>query len=407
MSENRFKIKNPWLVLLISTSSYFVNFIDRAIFNILFLPIKKEFVLSDFELAILSSTSFIIFYSIFSIFAGYLVEKHRKSLLISIGIFVWCFATGMIYFASSKTEIIILRIFVGIGEAIYFPAVISILTEKFNEKIRATAMGIFSLAIAGGAGISYLLGGLIAENFGWRMVFLLLGFPGIIFSVIYFFVDDSVSAKNISKTQNFNFIEFFKNKRFIFYLVGYAFFAVNSNSMLIWLPTYFQRYLNYSVRDSGILIGTILIFAGVPGTIVGGYLADLFNKKKSFGRMYYSSVISFVSIFFWIIFIFSNLEILKILSVLFLIFISFGWFGAAVSDLSNIFPVNKIGIASGIYLFVVNIFGNGIAPPIYGAFNDSLQSNGVVLFMNYSLSLSIFSAIISSIFLFYGSKIKS
>ena len=400
-----FKINTPIGVLVLSTLSYLVNFIDRAILNILFAPIKNEFHFSDLELAILSSTSFIIFYSVLSIYSGRLADKLSNKNLAAIGILIWCTATGLIYFTTGFYSIAICRIFVGIGQALFFPSVIAILSNSFEESKRGTAIGIFSMSIAVGAGISYLAGGVIAENFGWRNVFLFLGFPGIIFTFLFFMVEEN-KKENKNKIESVNIFRLLKSKRFIFHLIGYAFFAVNSNSLLIWMPTYFMRVENYTLSEAGKLIGILLIIFGGTGTILGGFLADKFNKNKNFGRMLYSGILSLSSLFFWIGLLFSESPVIKITSLAILVFILFGWFGAAVSDLSKIFPIHQIGIATGIYLFVINILGNGIAPPLYGAINDYFFNASNPNTIIYSLLLSPISAIISSVFLIFGSKLK-
>ena len=78
-----------WYALCLLTLVYTLNFLDRQIIYILFQPIKQEMALSDTQLALLGTTSFVIFYTLLGIPFGWLADKGSRKKLIAIGLVVW------------------------------------------------------------------------------------------------------------------------------------------------------------------------------------------------------------------------------------------------------------------------------------------------------------------------------
>ncbi|MDP3683418.1 MAG: MFS transporter, partial [Ignavibacteria bacterium] len=154
--NNKIKSSIPiyaWYALLLLTLIYVMNFVDRVLIYILFTPIKKELLFSDLQLALLGATSFVIFYTLLGIPFGRLADKVSRRKLIAFGLTVWSIFSGLTGFASGFWTIFICRMMVGIGEATLGPAALSLLSEYFPSKMRATVQAIFSSGIAIGTGV--------------------------------------------------------------------------------------------------------------------------------------------------------------------------------------------------------------------------------------------------------------
>jgi len=163
------------------TIIYVLNFVDRVLIYILFQPIKLELHFSDFQLAVLGSTSFVIFYTLLGIPFGRLADKFSRKHLIAIGLAVWSLFAGLTGFAHNFWTLFFCRMMVGVGEATFGPAALSLLSDFFPARLRATAQSIFSSAITIGAGIAFFFGGWISDALSWRHAFYFLGFPGLLF----------------------------------------------------------------------------------------------------------------------------------------------------------------------------------------------------------------------------------
>jgi MFS family permease len=182
-----------WYALGLLTLVYVLNFLDRTPIYILLAPIKAEMKFSDFELALLGSTSFTIFYTLLGIPFGRLADRTVRKNLIAAGLAVWSLFSGLTGFGLGFWSIFLCRVMVEVGEATLGPAALSLLSDYFPPRVRATVHAIYSTGIAVGGGVAFFLGGRIAQAYGWRWAFYLLGFPGLLLAALVFFLREASS----------------------------------------------------------------------------------------------------------------------------------------------------------------------------------------------------------------------
>lgn len=108
---------------------YVLNFLDRTVIYILFPLIKKEMAFSDTELALLGTTSFVIFYTLLGIPFGRLADRGSRAKIIAVGVVIWSICSGLSAFAVDFWTLFACRVGVGIGEAALGPAAISLLAD--------------------------------------------------------------------------------------------------------------------------------------------------------------------------------------------------------------------------------------------------------------------------------------
>src|SRR5712671_4364470 len=175
-----------WYALGLLTVVYVLNFLDRTLIYILFTPIKKEMAFTDLQLALLGSTSFVIFYTLLGIPFGRLADRTTRKYLIAGGLAVWSLFSGLTGFAKGFWAMFFCRLMVGVGEATLGPAALSLLSDYFPPRMRATVQSVYASGIAVGGGLAFFLGGWIGQDFGWRWAFYLLGFPGLLLAALVF-----------------------------------------------------------------------------------------------------------------------------------------------------------------------------------------------------------------------------
>ena len=175
-----------WYALALLMVVYILNFLDRTIIYILFPLIKKELAFSDTQLALLGTTSFVIFYTLLGIPFGRLADRSSRAKIIAIGVAVWSLFSGLTAFANDFWTLFFCRVMVGVGEATLGPAAISLLSDYFPPLKRATVTSVYSMGIAIGAGFAALLGGSLSQ-YGWRTAFMIVGFPGMVLGGLVFF----------------------------------------------------------------------------------------------------------------------------------------------------------------------------------------------------------------------------
>ena len=396
-----------WYALGLLTLIYMMNFIDRVLIYILFTPIKKELVFSDLQLALLGSTSFVIFYTLLGIPFGKLSDKMSRKKLIAIGLAVWSLFSGLTGFANSFWTIFLCRMMVGVGEATLGPAALSLLSDYFPSKMRATVQAIFSSAIAVGTGVAFFIGGWIGASLGWRFAFYFLGFPGLLLALFVLLlrepergIRDTAAAKN-----KVDWKGLFKVKEFKYLLLGYAFFGIASNSVSIWVPTFLVRTHSLNIAEVGAWVGIATVIGGLPGTVLGGMVADKLKLRRKGGRLLYSSLAALLCIPFWLLLLFIDSVSLQIVCTGALLAFALSWLGPAAADINDIAGPHLRGLAIGVYFFVVNVIGYGIAPPLYGKVNDLLGIMAQPSLMKFTLLISPVACVICALLLFTAGRI--
>ena len=266
--------------------------------------------------------------------------------------------SGLTAFANDFWTLFFCRVMVGVGEATLGPAAISLLSDYFPPTKRATVTSIYSMGIAIGAGLAALLGGYLGQ-FGWRTAFMLVGFPGILFAILVFFLREPARNTNIAATEaNYSSTDrkkLLSNKSFVLLCLGYAFLGLATNNLSIWGATFYSRLHKFDLVTIGFWGGILTLTAGIPATLFGGAVADWFRKRWRGGRMLYGALLSLISIPFWLLLIFTDNIYLILLANFGLLAAALGWLGAAAADVTEIAGVNLRGLGIAIYFFSVNI----------------------------------------------------
>lgn len=295
----------PWLVVGLLWFCGFFNYADRQAVNSVFPLLGKEFSLSDFQLGMLGS-AFMIVYASTSPFAGYVVDRVSRRVLIPVGLAIWsliCAATGM---SRSFGQLVFFRAAEGLGESFYFPASLSFLADYHGRATRSRALGIHQTSVYLGTAGGAVLAGRLAENFGWRSPFFVLGLAGAAYALVLGFLlvepvrgqskvakpasvdptlGDELDLGMISKEDLWDKIaRILTNRAAVLLLcvfVGANFVAA---AFLTWLPTFIYRKFALGVSGSS-TTSTVWPLASLVGALCGGVLADWAARRRKGGRI--------------------------------------------------------------------------------------------------------------------------
>src|SRR4051812_22684978 len=222
-----------WYALAVLTAVYVLNFLDRTLIYILFTPIKKEMAFSDLQLALLGTTSFVIFYTLLGIPFGRLADRKSRKNLIAAGLAVWSLFSGLTGFAESFWTLFLCRVMVGVGEASLGPAALSLLSDYFPPRMRATVQSVYSSGIAVGGGLAFFLGGPIRAAYGWRWPSYMLGFPGLVMCLFVLPLRETKRGQTEGAAApaytSRDWKVLFKSSALRYHYAGYALFGLASN----------------------------------------------------------------------------------------------------------------------------------------------------------------------------------
>jgi MFS family permease len=394
-----------WYVLFLLTAVYVLNFLDRTLIYILFTPIKKEMAFSDLQLALLGTTSFVIFYTLLGIPFGRLADRTVRKNLIGAGLAVWSLFSGLTGFCDSFWTIFLCRVMVGVGEATLGPAALSLLSDYFPPRMRATVQSIYSSGIAIGGGLAYFLGGWIGQELGWRWAFYLLGFPGLILALLVFLIREAPRGRTESAaamSTSADWKRLFTSVPLWCIYVGYALFALASNNLGIWGPAFFIRVHKLPLAFIGTVAGLLSLLVGIPAMVSGGYLSDRVSRMLKGGRMAFTAATALVSVPLWIALLFvDNLPLLLVVNVV-LYGLALMWVGPATADVVDLAGPHLRGLAIGIFFSTVNIVAYGIGAPLIGKISDHLGVTTNPEAMRYSLLVCPAACALAAIVLWMG-----
>lgn len=264
------------------------NYLDRIVLGVLQEPIKHELNLSDAQLGLLTGPAFALFYSLSGIPAARFAERFNRSSLLAIAISVWSGMTALCGVAQNFATLLLFRIGVGAGEGGCIPVSHSILADYFTVRQRGLVMSVVSSAPPLASILAPIIGGLVAETWGWRAAFLVLGVPGIVLALLVkFTLKEPRTAKAVVERKPTTFMADLKwllnNRAFVFLFAGGAFVGIANAGIAGFTVSFLLRTHHMTLSQAGGIVGMTGLF-GLGGAMLGGILADRFADDR--GRSY-------------------------------------------------------------------------------------------------------------------------
>jgi MFS family permease len=251
------------------------------------------------------------------------------------------------------------------------------------------------------------LGGTLSQ-FGWRTAFLVVGFPGVVLGILVFLLKEPARTAAAATDSNFTATDWRRlltNKAFILLCLGYALLGLATNNLSIWGATFYSRLHKFDLVTIGFWGGILTLAAGIPATLFGGAIADKFRERRRGGRMLYGSLLSLISVPFWLLLISTDSIPLILVANFVLLAAALAWLGAAAADATEIAGVNLRGLAVAVYFFSVNIAAYLIGSNLIGLLNDRLGATADPSMMRYALLVCPASCLLSAVCLLAGARL--
>ena len=355
----------------------FFNYADRqAIFSV-FPLLKQEMGLSDVQLGIVGA-AFMWVYAGFGAIAGIVGDRFQRKTLIIGGLIFWSLVTIGTALSTNYVHLVICRALEGFGEAFYFPASMSLLSDYHNKETRSKAMSFHQSSVYAGTIAGGTVAGFMGQYYGWHTSFYLFGGLGVLLGVILLgFLKEPVRGQAEVQVENqdnshvlldlkqdniFDSIKQVFKQPMVWVLVS-VFVGANfvASIFLTWMPSFLYNKFNMSLSMAGLNATFYLQMASVLGVISGGFLADKLAKNHRGGRMIAQSI----GLIMGVPFIFLAGWTLSI-PILILALIGFGYFKGLYdaniwASLHDVVKPKNRATAVG-FMNSIGWFGGGIAP---------------------------------------------
>jgi len=280
-----------WLVVGLLCVVGALNYLDRIMITTMRTSIVDSIPMTDAQFGLLTSV-FLWVYGLLSPFAGYLADRFSRSRVIIVSLFIWSLVTWLTAHASTFEELLATRALMGISEACYIPAALALISDYHKGVTRSLALGIHLAGIMVGQSLGFV-GGWIAEEHRWNDAFTVFGIAGVGYAIVLFFLlrdvkkDQSTSKDVASKEISFlsGLKDLFAKRSFVVLLVFWGLLGIIGWMILGWLPTYYKEHFNLSQTTAGIYATGYMHPLSMVGAILGGYLADRWNKTNNKARI--------------------------------------------------------------------------------------------------------------------------
>jgi len=397
-------------ILGILLTVYIFNFIDRTIINILTEPIKESFGVEDWQMGLLGGPAFAILYTFVGIPIARFSEKHHRVWIIAGSVFLWSLMTVLCGFATSFIALFIFRIGVSIGEAGCSPPANSLIADYFVPAERSTAVSVYALGIPLGGMVAYVFGGYIVGSLdgpiigallaswnwtwavnaldwqnieGWRVAFAVVGVPGLIVAAIVKLTiaepprgyTDPVEMQNREQVGFREVLRILSQKPAYWHVtMGVTIASFVNYGVGQFFVSFLIRTHELSIFDASVKIAMALAVMAAIGTCMSGYLADRYAKR-------FPKALALIPMFALIGVIPMHVtgylaESLWLAVPLMMVgqMLLYTYLCPLYAVPSGVVDSRMRATAVAVTLFIVNLLGYGLGPPLIGGLSTILNA---------------------------------
>ena len=371
--------------------AYFLNYCDRQAVFAMFKVLKTDLSMSETQLG-LTGALFLWVYGIGCPIAGFLADRFSKKMLIIGSLIVWSLVTIATGLSVSATMLLAMRAAMGVSEALFMPAAISMTTNSTAPKWRSRAVASLTTAQIAGVIAGASFGGWMAQQGHWRMAFILLGLCGLAYAAPFAWylsrlpigADRDETAGDLrSDLASFetnsrpSLLSIFQVPTFRILCAAFPLFVFGLWMIYSWLANYIEEKFELSTAQAAWISTAYLQLATIFGLFAGGYIADRFRKKYRSARM--TVLLASVGCCAPLLVAIGQVENLDLLKF---ILVAYGFFSGWM--IGNIFPAAFEVVGSsrrGLAVGILNFFGaalSGFAPLMVGTWKKSYGLPGML-----------------------------
>lgn len=384
-----------WYMVIVLTVAYILSFVDRYILGLLAEPIKADLGLTDFQIGLLLGPAFGLFYIFMGLPLGWLADRKRRTLIVSIGVFVWSIATFASGLARNFWHLAVARFSVGAGEATLSPCAMSMISDSFPREKRGKPIAFYSAALSLGAGVASLVSAAVLtwakSEFSislpvlgsvapWQFTFFIVGLPGIVIAAMFLTLREPARQKTAGVEVKPQFGVMLRHvfSRLNIYASFVAFvclMTIIAYSQGFYAPM-FKRTWGWEAEQYAIVNAIVLLSVGPLTVNVAGWVNDrLYAAGKKDAPLL---IMIFGALLMVPTGIIAPLMPNAWLAIGILVFNTIGiatTTATGVTGLLNITPSEIRGQTVAFYYMTISLAGLGLGPTTIGWLSDNVFGN--------------------------------
>jgi ACS family D-galactonate transporter-like MFS transporter len=292
----------PWVVVGLLWVVALLNYMDRQMLS----TMKPSMQVDIAELQSATNFGYLMaiflwIYGLMSPVSGIIADKFNRKWIITGSLFVWSGVTYAMGYATTFDQLYWLRAVMGVSEALYIPAGLSLIADFHQSKTRSLAVGIHMTGLYMGQALGGF-GATIAARFSWQQTFHTFGLIGIVYALVLILFlrehhgegrapDAPVGTTGVARSSLFKGLGLLlTNASFWVILIYFAIPSLPGWATKNWLPTLFAENLDIDMAKAGPLSTITIAASSFLGVIFGGILSDRWVQRNLRGRVYTSAI---------------------------------------------------------------------------------------------------------------------
>lgn len=388
---------------------YIFNFIDRTIINILTEPIKLTFGLEDWQMGLLGGPAFAVLYTFIGIPIARVSERYNRVIIIASAVAIWSLFTALCGFAMSFLMLFLFRVGVSIGEAGCTPPAQSLIADYFKPSRRATAVSVYALGVPLGGMLASIFGGQLAgmegaqfgsfvdaiglgflfgnldwtQVEGWRVAFVVVGVPGLLVSLLVWRTikepprgyTDPAALQGLEKASFREALAVLIKKPAYRHIVfGATLASFIGYGVGQFTTSFLLRTHGLTIQQASLLYGVVLGLMAAIGVFSSGWLADKMSQRYPNALSWLPALGMGLSVPLYAFgFLMPNLW-LAVPALMIAAMIHYFYLGPMYAVSGGVVDSRMRATSVAITLFVVNLLGYGLGPPLIGILSTYLKT---------------------------------
>lgn len=376
------KYKNYLLGILTVMLAF--NYMDRFALGLVLQNIKNDLHVTDTQLGLLSGIAFALFYSFLGVPLARWADRGNRVTVISLSIGLWSAAVALCGVARSFIQLMLIRVVVGVGESGCVPASLSLISGFFTRDERPRAVSLYMQGVSASVLLGYFAAGWLNQIFGWRIMFVAIGLPGLILALLARSTirESPERAAELGAAtpprESFLHVCSFLLHRPTFRHMLYC-CAVNwffTYGIMQWTPAFFVRSFGMRTGELGTWLAAIYGIGFILGFHLGGEWVTRYALGDERRQLRAMALMTYVSGVF--------AALVYIPTTAGNYYLAFAWLGLSTlagntvsgpmfAVIESLMPARMQSVAVAIVYLVGNLVGLGLGPWATGALSDALR----------------------------------
>lgn len=274
-----------WLIIGLLFVASFINYLDRGTISVALPLISHDLHLGP-ELKGVLLSAFFLPYALMQIPVGWAADRFNLRWLYTVFFLIWSLSQGLTGFATGLGMLLLFRMLLGFGESVYLPGGTKIVSILFSPRDRGLPTGLFDCGIRAGLAFGAPFTALLVQRFGWRRMFLLVGFTALLWLIPWLAAfpsrfpasyssippsDQAASPEPLKRGVTFD-------RNLLGICLGFFCFDYYWYLLVTWLPDYLFTERHLALVTAGIYAALpyIVFTLGEP---LGGWIADRLTRR--------------------------------------------------------------------------------------------------------------------------------